>query len=250
MMDMLPGPLCPPPHLLIPPPAPPADFITLQHHWSETGGRSCPPERMCAYVNNMRYFAHLLYEKQQALMEEIVDSVRINDVFAVTVKAFLAEAERSLTVLCGLVTADFREGLQEGLFKDDWTQSKSVAETLRLTLFEYLSDLKLWLKKENDIKVVLVAVLRVVSGSYLELLLTSGLVVTGGIGERLQQDFEVPPPPLPSLAALSKAPLGQVIQQSFRECGPYLQFDIVDREVSSGVVSPSLGLTNPPPPCS
>lgn len=23
----------------------------------------------------------------------------------------------------------------------------------------------------------------------------------------------------------------QVIQQSFRECGPYLQFDIVDREV-------------------
>jgi hypothetical protein len=194
MMDMLPGtpPLPLPSDLLTSHPSPASDFITLQHHWSETGGRSSSPERMCAYVNNMRYFATLLYEKQQALVEEIVDSVRINDVFAVTVKAFLAEAERSLSGLCALVTADFREGLQEGLFKDDWTQSKSVAETLKLTLLEYLSDLKLWLRKENDIKVVLVAVLRVVSGSYLELLLTSGLVVTGGIGERLQQDFEVP----------------------------------------------------------
>lgn len=173
MMDMLP------------------DFITLQHHWSETGGRNCPPERMCAYINNMRYFASLLYDKQQSLAEEIMDSVRINDVFAVTIKAFLAEAECSISVLCGLVTADFREGLQEGLFKDDWVQSKSVAETLKITLFEYLNDLKIWLKKENDIKIVLVAVLRVVSGSYLEFLLTSGLIVTGGIGERLQQDFEV-----------------------------------------------------------
>lgn len=189
MMDMLP------------------DFITLQHHWSETSGRNCPPERMCAYINNMRYFASLLYDKQQSLAEDIMDSVRINDVFAVIIKAFLAEAECSLSVLCGVVTADFREGLQDGLFKDEWIQSKSVADTLKLTLFEYLNDLKIWLKKENDIKIVLVAVLRVVSGSYLEFLLTSGLIVTGGIGERLQQDFEVidllvdpshspPPPPL------------------------------------------------------
>jgi hypothetical protein len=139
----------------------------------------------------MRYFAHLLTEKQQSLAEDIIDSIRINDVFAVTVKAFLVEAETSLTLLCGAVTADFREGLQEGLFKDDWTQSKSVAETLKVTLLEYLSDLKVWLKRENDIKVVLVSVLRVVAGSYLEFLLTSGLIVTGGIGERLQQDFEV-----------------------------------------------------------
>lgn len=146
---------------------------------------------MCGYINNMRYFATLLYEKQQVLAEEIIDSVRINDVFAVTIKTFLNEAECSISILCGLITADFREGLQEGLFKNDWIQSKSVAETLKLTLFEYLNDLKIWLVKENDIKMVLVAVLRVVGGSYLEFLLTSGLIVTGGIGERLQQDFEV-----------------------------------------------------------
>ena len=31
----------------------------------------------------------------------------------------------------------------------------------------------------------------------------------------------------------------QVIQQSFRECGPYLQFDIVDREVFLTIVTPA-----------
>jgi hypothetical protein len=198
----------------------------------------------------MRYFAHLLSDKQQSLAEDIIDSVRINDVFAVTVKAFLVEAESSLTLLCGAVTADFREGLQGGLFKDDWTQSKSVAETLKLTLLEYLSDLKVWLKRENDIKVVLVAVLRVVSGSYLEFLLTSGLNVTGGIGERLQQDFEVRSSHPQHLVAHHR-PLSppQIIQQSFRECGPYLQYDLVDREVSQWVVPlslpPSVALIDP-----
>lgn len=139
----------------------------------------------------MRYFAHLLHEKQLSLSEEIYDSCRINDVFAITIKPFLTEADSSVSLLINIVTADFREGLQDGLFKNEWFQSKSVVETLKITLLEYLNDLKVWLKKENDIKLVLIGVLRVVSGSYLEFLLLSGMNITGGINERLQQDYEV-----------------------------------------------------------
>jgi hypothetical protein len=189
-----------------------SDFITLQHHWSDTLGRQASPERLCAYINNMRYFAHLLHDKQQTLHEEIYDSCRINDVFAVTIQAFLLEAERGVTVLTNSVTADFREGLLEGLFKDDWLNSKQTVETLRITLSEYVTDLKAWLPKENDIKLVLLGVLRVVSTSYLECLLISCLSVTGSVGERLQQDYEV-------------------IVSCFHDCAPYLQADIVDREV-------------------
>eukprot|EP00602_Paraphysomonas_sp_CaronLab_P010362 CAMPEP_0185023544 /NCGR_PEP_ID=MMETSP1103-20130426/6202_1 /TAXON_ID=36769 /ORGANISM="Paraphysomonas bandaiensis, Strain Caron Lab Isolate" /LENGTH=1103 /DNA_ID=CAMNT_0027556179 /DNA_START=252 /DNA_END=3563 /DNA_ORIENTATION=- len=188
------------------------DFIHLQHAWAETVGRTCPPERMCAYVNNMLRFAFLLQERQELIEDDISDSEKIYDAFNVTIKAFRDEAERGVDILVQLVAADFKEGLSEGLFKEEWVESRQVAETLRVTLQEYVQDLKIWLVVENHVKKVLLGVLKVVAGSYLELLLTTGVLVTGNVGERLQEDFEI-------------------MQHTFRELTMWLHIDVVDREL-------------------
>ena len=58
-------------------------------------------------------------------------------------------------------------------------------------LQEYVQDLKLWLVDDTYIKRIIIGVLKVVAGTYLETLLTFGLLVVGNVGERLSQDYQV-----------------------------------------------------------
>ena len=168
-----------------------SDFIALQSEWADTTGRTAPPERMCAYINNMARFAFLLSDRLELIEDDIGESEVIYDAFMVTIQAFKNEAEKGVSILVNIVAADFKEGLSGGLFIDDWVESRQVVDTLRVTLQEYVQDLKLWLVEDAYIKRVLEGVLRVVSDAYLETLLTFGLLVLGNVGERLTQDYQV-----------------------------------------------------------
>ncbi|CAE7400211.1 unnamed protein product, partial [Symbiodinium microadriaticum] len=129
----------------------------------------------------------------------------------VTIQCFKDEAERGVNILVGIVSADFKDGLAGGLFVDDWAESRQVVDTLHVTLQEYVQDLKIWLVDDTYIKRILLGVLKVVANTYLETLLTFGLLVVGNVGERLTQDY-------------------QVILQAFYACNQWVHQDAVDRE--------------------
>jgi hypothetical protein len=110
------------------------DFIALQRTWADTLGRQAPPERMCAYINNMARFSFLLSDRLELIEDDIGDSEVIYDAFMVTIQAFKNEAERGVGILVDIVAADFKDGLAGGLFIEDWAESRQVVDTLHITL--------------------------------------------------------------------------------------------------------------------
>jgi hypothetical protein len=110
------------------------DFIALQRTWADSSGRQAPPERMCAYINNMARFSFLLSDRLELIEDDIGDSEVIYDAFMVTIQAFKNEAERGVGILVDIVAADFKDGLAGGLFIEDWAESRQVVDTLHITL--------------------------------------------------------------------------------------------------------------------
>jgi hypothetical protein len=168
------------------------EFVNSQHIWVETLGRTQPPERICAFVNNHMRFADLLIARLRATEESLGEpNEKISDAFTTTMKAFRNEAELGMTILTNVVCADFKEGLHQGLFRDEWENSRQVVDTLHTTLHDYIQDLKAWLLVEAHVKKILLGILRCVANTYLELLLTTGVLVTVRVRERLKEDMDV-----------------------------------------------------------
>ncbi len=175
------------------------EFINAQHIWVETVGRTQPPERICAYVNNHMRFADLLIARKRSVEDSLGEtSEKISDSFTAVINGFRNEGDLGVSIISNLVCADFKEGLSQGLFRDSWETSKDVVETLRTTLQDYVEDLKSWVTIEAHIKKIILSILRCVAGTYLESMLTTGLLVTGRVRERLKEDPDVrkrPPSP-------------------------------------------------------
>ena len=141
-------------------------------------------------VNTHLRFSAVLKDRQQNLEGYIEGNTKVGNAFNTASKCFINESEKSVEILTVLVSDDFRQGLMEGLFKDEWVGTNGIAiiDTLRATLEDYIADLKVWLTLESHVKKVLCGILRAVNACYLELLLTAGLSVTGRVGERLMED--------------------------------------------------------------
>lgn len=192
------------------------EFTSMQRHWLQAikGQSSTTPERVCAVVNTHLRFSAILKDRKQTLENYIEGNTKVNNSFNSACKCFINESEKSVEILTVLVADDFRQGLMEGLFKDEWAGSGGIAiiDTLRATLEDYITDLKAWLTLESHVKKVLCGILRAVNGCYLELLLTSGVSVTGRVGERLMEDVIA-------------------ITQAFHAFSPsLLQVEVIDRE--------------------
>jgi flagellin-like hook-associated protein FlgL len=201
-------------------------LVTRQKAWLAANISKLAPERLCAYVNNLDRFAGHLSERGEAVVQQLGDanhrhklrtislenavrqntgaatlrkdslddiaaSSRLEDGFRSIGKTLLAESRVGLKELVTLVCSDFKDGLAGGLFVDDWAESAQVAETLKTTLEDYVGDLAQWLASKDDLDKVILGILRAVTSTYLEMLLTSGLLVTPRVAERLAQDVHV-----------------------------------------------------------
>jgi hypothetical protein len=192
------------------------EFTNMQRYWLQSIKKlsSTTPERVCAVVNTHMRFSNILKERKETLENFIEGNTKVNNAFNTACKCFINESEKSVEVLTVLVADDFRQGLMEGLFKDEWAGNNGIAiiDTLRATLEDYIADLKVWLTLESHVKKVLSGILRAVNACYLELLLTSGVSVTGRVGERLMEDVIA-------------------ITQAFHAFAPsLLQVEFIDRE--------------------
>lgn len=195
-------------------------LVSRQQSWLSANISKLPPERLCAYVNNLDRFAkHLVLRGNEVIQElaessshkmrtismdsgraatnrkdssdDLAASSRLDDGFKSIVKKLLAESRVGLRELMVLVCSDFKDGLTGGLFKDDWEEYPQVVETLKTTLDDYVGDLALWLANKDDLDRLILGILRAVNSTYLETLLTSNLLVTPRVAERLKQDVHV-----------------------------------------------------------
>ena len=139
-------------------------------------------------------------------------SGKLDDTFKGVVKTLIAESRVGLKELIQLVCNDFKDGLAAGLFVEDWTDSPQVMETLKTTLDDYVGDLSEWLASREDLDRVILGILRAVTYTYLEMLLTSNLLVTPRIADRLAQDVHV-------------------LLVSFSEFEEHIAEDVLDAEV-------------------
>ncbi len=142
-------------------------FAQRQRSWIESKAKTLAPERICAYVNNFDRFCRLLEDRRvqvynatgtnnaKLAVKSVVGSVpnsgsKLDGIFRQLIDSYRAEGRIGLRELIHLVCNDFKEGLSQGLFQDDWVESSSVLETLRSTLDDYVNDLASWLASRED----------------------------------------------------------------------------------------------------
>lgn len=215
-------------------------LTSRQKAWLGAKIKTLPPERLCAYVNNLDRFARHLSERGDEVVARLADSAsaklrtfsvdsvkpmvrkdsseilslsgKLDETFKGAVKTLVAESRVGLKELILLVCNDFKDGLAAGLFVEDWADSPQVMETLKTTLDDYVGDLSEWLASREDLDRVILGILRSVTYTYLEMLLTSNLLVTPRIADRLAQDVHV-------------------LLVSFSEFEEHIAEDVLDAEV-------------------
>lgn len=193
--------------------------ITRQRAWLGTNIKTMPAERLCAYVNNLDRFANTLADRGDEVVARLAESAsaklrtasidsskaavrkdssditaaanKVDDGFKNICKAMAAESRIGLRELIILVCSDFKDGMAAGLFMEEWMESPQVVETLKCTLDDYVGDLAKWLASKEDVNRVILGILRAVTSTYLEMLLTSTLIVTPRAADRLAQDVHI-----------------------------------------------------------
>lgn len=167
-------------------------------------------EKLCAFVNNNTRFASMFHMKMQAMIACLDPKFhnRICDYNLAIVSTHLDVVNKSLGMLnlytanrnycyiygqlrihlCNFscnsielllkeVIVEMKNTLKSGLFRDDWDNNASCINYVLNSVDKYYQDFSLWIVRNDYLNLVVIYIIRAVVDYYLELLLTSSLMV-------------------------------------------------------------------------